>query len=341
MDIISNWALKGTKNLSAVSKFSSTDILYLCDTICVDELTDILNKNGLPAFIVGDNAGFVDYSFEIFTVPFRGLELEWNQLKPGLVFRAAQTTDFCFNFLINKKQINRHLLIKLVEYFKFDLSTFCYTWSGVDRNFNLNQVIKEIDDDRLGWPTDFKNHILSPIELAARWASFQHNQISNVAIKNYGGNRWTWKNIFEDLILRSTVSLISESQQWQTSCVFTEKTLYAIMGLTFPIWIGGVGHAEYFKSMGFDTFDDVIDHSYQWQPTLIRRCYHAFADNLEILSNLSWARKVRNEHMHRLLSNRMLLERNQLRSHTDKIISQWPKVLQTEMIPFFNSMRAY
>lgn len=342
MNIISNWAIPGTQLLDLTKRFHHDDIFYRADTICPTNVESIIADLGEPGFIVGDNAGFVRCSGrDIYTVPFRGLELEWLSLRESFVLSRPESTDFCFNFMINKKQINRYLLIKLIEYLELDQNTFTYTWSGLDRRFDLHSTIKEIDNDPCGWPDNFKNKILSPIELPSRWIPYLAEQlVPNLSYTNFGSTAWTWTFIFKDMVSRSAVSLITESQQEQSSCVFTEKTLYALMGMTFPIWIGGVGHADYFRSMGFDIFDDVIDHSYQWHPTLIRRCYHALVDNLAIISDLETAQRARTQHMERLIANIELIQSHDLlRIHTDRVVSKWPDSLRAPIMKLWSRLR--
>ena len=80
----------------------------------------------------------------------------------------------CFNFLVNKKQINRYLLIKLVEYFK--LTRFNYTWSGIGRQFDLTEIIDEwnmIDPLHTHFNDNLRNCILSPILLDKFFIHFQ------------------------------------------------------------------------------------------------------------------------------------------------------------------------
>lgn len=340
MTIVSNWFFYGnTTHLSSIEKFSSHDIFYWCDTVDQDTWLKILAQYGKPKFVVGDNAGAIQIpGLDVYTVPFRGLELEWKNLQKNFVSFESISTDFCFNFQINKKQVNRHLLIKLLEYFKLD--SFTYTWSGVDNCFDLKKICLEIDTDSIEWPSNFKSEILAPIRLSKRWIFHPQQIVNNVSVTNYGTNSWTWVNIFQSMMGSSAVSLISESQAYQLSSVFTEKTLYAVMALTFPIWIGGTGHADYFKSMGFDVFDDIIDHSYQHCPSLIRRCYHAMADNLSIISNLEYAQHMRLKHMDRLLANLdLLMYGNVLGDHVNKVVAQWPDELRLPIDSLWNRLR--
>jgi hypothetical protein len=145
---------------------------------------------------------------------------------------------------------------------------------------------------------------------------------------NYGGNAWTWKNGLNDLFSKSAISLITESVRYQQSMTFTEKTLYSVLGLTFPIWVGGYNQASEWEKLGFDAFNDVVDHSYQSYNTLIERCYYAFSNNLELLTNKSKSAELRAIHQERLFKNRELLLQNQLGKFVDTEINKYPSELQ-------------
>jgi hypothetical protein len=122
--------------------------------------------------------------------------------------------------------------------------------------------------------------------------------------------------------------------------VFTEKTLYALLALNFPIWIGGWGHADQFRQMGFDVFDDIVNHSYQYKPTLFERCYSAFDDNSALLTDLKYVSQLRNQCRDRLENNRNLLFRGQLEKTTHTAMATWPQDLQQTITEIFNLERA-
>jgi hypothetical protein len=319
-------------HIATIKNLSTNDILYITDTINVEKLEKIIKSTGTPGYIVGDNAGFVKCDLPIFSVPFRSLDLEWKFLQIQHFLPANTNTKFCFNFIINKVQINRHLCMKLVEW--FELSSFAYTWSGVKENFDLSYIINEINQTpQRQWSEKFFLKLLQPISIPPQWVSspLPIERKTNSSVVNYGSNRWTWKNIFKDLMSESAISLITESQWTQKSCVFTEKTIYAVMALTVPIWIGGYGHAEYFKSMGFDIFEDYINHDYQYQDTLIERCYDAFDLNLGFLNSLNQAQDLRKKLMPRLLANRELMMSDVFYKHTINTLQQWPDDLAQAM----------
>ena len=117
----------------------------------------------------------------------------------------------------------------------------------------------------------------------------------------------------------------------QRGSVFTEKTLYSVLGLTFPIWVGGYNQAKEWNRLGFDTFDDIIDHSYQDYDTLIERCYFAISNNIELLSNREKVAQVRNSLKDRLMQNCEMLLQNHLAHVVDREIAKFPKDLQLLM----------
>jgi hypothetical protein len=327
MELIS--ILAGSK-LNTVNKLTNNHVLHINDVFDQEYVDYILTK-GTPYCIVSDHMSAPPYHNPI---PFYGLPLfaENNTriITNQLEFDNNLSTSHCFNFMINKKQVNRFLCIKLVEYFK--LTDFDYTWSAVDQTFDMSEILKELDALGSQSPLDNKTRsaILAPINLTKRFIKCPPGlgTKSNSSVMNYGGNAWTWKNGLNDLFSKSAISLITESVRYQQSMTFTEKTLYSVLGLTFPIWIGGYNQASEWEKLGFDAFNDVVDHSYQSYNTLIERCYYAFSNNLELLTNKSKSAELRAIHQERLFKNRELLLQNQLGKFVDTEINKYPSELQ-------------
>lgn len=61
----------------------------------------------------------------------------------------------------------------------------------------------------------------------------------------------------------SCISLITEPDGLAPAAFPSEKTMMAFEGHTMPIWVGGAGMPRALQGLGFDVFEDVIDHSYQ------------------------------------------------------------------------------
>lgn len=234
---------------------------------------------------------------------------------PGLFARFGQDladakhfgsdTSHCFNFTINNSSISRFLLIKLVEYYK--LNSYLYTWSGSGRRakFEFESTMAsthllEFLQKPIEIPTCFETDNGS-IDLSQ--SSYELMHIN--CVKEVSG---TWLNNWNKYIgpkMSSTaVSLISETDKHFDTINFTEKTFFSLLGLTFPIWIGGKHQAQQWADLGFDIYDDVIDHSYQHADTLLDRATMAFESNRRLLQDIDWAAALRNKHLSRLVYNR-------------------------------------
>jgi hypothetical protein len=210
-----------------------------------------------------------------------------------------------FNFMANRKRINRHLMIKLLEHFDL-ISQAEYTWSGADSNFDLSFILSELNSISAPWAKQVRSTILSPIGISPRWINTRSDVASpRTNIKT--SNNTAWNQGLDSIFNNTAVSIISESIDYQNGIGFTEKSAYPLLGLNLPIWVGGKYQAEEFEKIGFDVFDDFIDHSYQHCDTLIERCYRAIADNYKILSDVDVAAQIRQTSMPRLLKNRQLL----------------------------------
>jgi len=323
------------RDLDNIKKLTNDHVLHVYDVFDQQYINQILKK-GTPGVILSDHLLTPPYSDPI---PFFGLPL-WVgnstlEIIDGYKFDDNISTINCFNFMINKKQINRFLCIKFVEWFK--LSNFDYTWSAVDQTFDMSDILAEItllgDQNPLDQAT--KSFMLSPIKLEKRFIEFSSPTLSTCSVRDYGGNKWAWENGLNNMFLSSAISLITESLRFEKAAAFTEKTIYSVLGLTFPIWVGGYNQATEWKNIGFDVFDDIIDHSYQSHDTLIERCYYAFANNLDLLSNKDKSAKLRLLCKDRLLKNRKLLLNNHLGIIANNKISTYPQELQLCMSKIF------
>jgi hypothetical protein len=134
------------------------------------------------------------------------------------------------------------------------------------------------------------------------------------------------------------VSLVTEaSSDGEPNFVFTEKTLWAFLGLTFPIWVGNKGQARQAQAMGFDTFDDVIDHSYQDQSSVIERCRLAIERNLPVLTDLSLAADLRQKCHSRLMQNRQHILQGGFSAWVENQLNMLPDTIRQPMTEHLNS----
>jgi hypothetical protein len=310
-------------------KFDQDTVFHVYDNFHEDELERTVALHGQPKYIVNDHYSFIELqNLTCYTVPLyiaRESESHCN-FQP-----LPPENRHIFNFVVNKKLINRFLCMKFVEWFK--LTDYDYTWSGVGRHADLDEVLKELPKTEL--PNNMQWFIMSPVVMEKKFKTEGEEFLRDGSHIDSGDHHWTWYNVLQPIFTYSAVSLITESLDHQRGAVFTEKTAYALLGLTFPIWVGCYQQADEFRRMGFDVFDDIINHSYQHRPTLIERCYYAFADNLELLSNRERTFALRQELMPRLLKNRELLLNGQVNRYIENEIGAWPADLQQVMPEIF------
>lgn len=330
-------------DVNVLPRFSAHEVLHILDLWAEDYLQNVIQKKGRPAYVLSDHV-LTLHADHVYGLNFRGLPLwsmrevrlwSWQDFKS----ETALTTDHVFNFTVNTKQCSRFIMMRLVEINKF--TSYQYTWSGVGRQFDMSVIIDEIEhkvssNSPIRTPS-FRNGILAPINLPVRFFTrdqlLDHEDSKELETAHprtrYGGAKWTWDNFLKDMFTKTAVSLISETGGYQKLSVLTEKTIYAFLGLTFPIWIGNWGQADAVAQLGLDVFPDVIDHSYQWYPTLIERCYWAVELNKPILSDLEHATALRKLHLDRLLCNRAYILNDGLGDYCTKQIAAYPDDLRT------------
>jgi hypothetical protein len=103
--------------------------------------------------------------------------------------------------------------------------------------------------------------------------------------------------------LHSFVELVSESSFVTPAYNVTEKTLNSIYGCNFPILLGGVGIVQLLRDIGFDMFDDVIDHRYDTIDNPFNRIINAVECNKRLLLDADHAKEQWRKNRHRFESN--------------------------------------
>lgn len=310
---------------------NNKQILYIDDVITHEELRQLLENQKFD-YIFQNNMSELNYPGQaVYMLPLFVAEIAYrlvNNKIPLLNSSNTVSTKTAFNFMVNKKQVNRYLCIKLIEL--FELTSFDYTWSGVDQNFDMFTIIEELNKLGSSFPiTEVeRTFLLLPIATQPKVLPLINSIPVNYGLRNIIGLWGVWLGGLKSMFEKSAVSLITESISYDPAMVFTEKTIYATVGLTFPIWVGGYHQAENWKKLGFDTFDDVIDHSYQHYDTLIERCYYAIKRNLKILQDVEHASQLRNTHMARLKANDAWLRSDHLGKSCREILKTWPQELQ-------------
>lgn len=311
LDIFSadDWISQLFRQMELSEKYKNYIVLIVGEFRIEDDIiNECIERFGKPNLIVHSFFSKIEFDTDI---PIYGVSnffrLFVGQFATVDVIESENiTTQQTFNFMSNRKRVNRFLMIKILEY--FDLIKYAkYTWSGTGVNYDLSHILLELDSIAQPWSQEIRSNILGSVSITPKWVTVDNDMLDpELRIET---TNWitTWQAGLNQMFSSSAVSLITESVDYQAGIGFTEKSIYPVLGLTMPIWIGGKFQAEQFEKFGFDVFNDYIDHSYQYCDTLIERCYRAIADNRRILSDLDYAANIRNQVMPRLIKNRQLL----------------------------------
>jgi hypothetical protein len=293
-----------TEHLIDISEVIDTDYIYFSDVIHLDwyrKLTQTVQHVNILSDV---ESSFLAYpNSEIIFIP--ALTMGMNTFikdfnSNNVSFPTDVNTTQCFTFFVNRKRYDRHIFLKLIEWFKF--KNFSYLWHGKTREYDMEYFVN-VEKDSIqnisNW-SELQSFMLSPITL-------KKNFIDNSLVKSNSFAVDNWVDAHSKLNPNAAVHLVLESSTDNPSYnnyTFSEKTLYGILGLNFQIWPGNYGQAQKAKEMGIDIFDDIIDHSYQYEKTVFERCYYALTRNLEILTDLALAKKLRTDNIDRLIDNR-------------------------------------
>ena len=170
-----------------------------------------------------------------------------------------------FNFMINKLRPHRKRLLELVE--ELNLTNYTYSLPWRENPFTSLPVTNYM----IGTETQMPQGIRS--------GSIRNSQ-------NY--KQLLQKTVFEP----SCISLITEPTYIEKESLISEKTIMAIYGGTVPIWVGGWRCADSMRMLGFDVFDDLVDHSYQSLEDPRRRVEKSIELNLDLLSSFTMTPQI-------------------------------------------------
>lgn len=134
-----------------------------------------------------------------------------------------------------------------------------------------------------------------------------------------------------DLSLRSKyqnsfVEIVSESSFSAPGFMITEKTLNSVYGCNFPILLSGVGAVEHLRQVGFDLFDDIVDHSYDLIANPFDRIIAAIDLNHRLLVDADHVKQQWQINRHRFENNVVIAKTKLYQWYQDRTINQFGKL---------------
>lgn len=149
----------------------------------------------------------------------------------------AQRTDY---FVCANRVMKSHRIKLLNEIYSIPTDKKIIT-AG---NFNLEQYFTI--------QTNFPYPLSAPDEKAVLDSHFDAQRFMPMSFKSCVFN----------LVTESSYENIGDSFETWSRIMITEKTIRPFRLHQLPIFLAPAGHVTYLKQLGFDVFDDLIDHSY-------------------------------------------------------------------------------
>jgi len=198
--------------------------------------------------------------------------------------------------------LNRNLRDHRIVYISYLLgenleSTFDLSCLGIyqinpqrePQNF-LDRIFWEFDND-----SDEHDRIRDSVMQG--YEKFFNNR--NLIVDDYeiyaGGNNDNILNFNQCLRFRyrtSFLEIITESSFSSPGYMLTEKTMHGFYACNFPILLSGQGAVGHLRDIGFDMFDDIIDHSYDLISNPIDRIVQAVDQNRDLLTDAQQVKKL-------------------------------------------------
>lgn len=110
--------------------------------------------------------------------------------------------------------------------------------------------------------------------------------------KNQNDNFTNFKENLVPWYKNSFVEIVSETMFSSISFMHTEKFLHSVYGCNFPIVLSSAGAVEDLRSLGFDMFDDIVDHSYDQCVDSFVRIVEAIDSNRHLLTDVDNTKKL-------------------------------------------------
>ena len=281
------------------------EIVYI-DDHCYDETSQsfpvkqLLVNNPGNHLLVFDHLGHDDVLAEyphVIMPVYLAAEVE--EFKRQKLQPNWSNKTHCFNFMINKPRLNRIRLLEYVEREQLTNRLYALPWRHSD------YASIPVTDYRIG-----------------------EEVVLDQGVKNrHYPNALTYQQLLQRQVFEPTcVSLITEPCYLEREIMITEKTVMAMYAGTLPIWIGGWRLPDAMRDLGFDVFDDIVDHSYSTLADPVARLDQALIKNQRLLTDFDLVRDFIAVNQQRLQHNVDLLEQNVFLDLVHQQVQQNPRL---------------
>jgi hypothetical protein len=258
----------------------------------IDLLNNLAQRNSRKTFIIFtslENASLETTNSNIQFVPWGGDVTNQSNSYPTLNPVLDKNFKSTHTFISLNRHARSHRIVLLSYLFGMG-----YDQYG-DISY-LDQHPKSEFLDYISWQFDERHSELTQV-LANGYQKINQNQqliTDNYEIYNTNiifDNVANFNNKLRNRYQHSFVEVVSESSFESPSFMITEKFLNSVYGCNFPILLSGVGAVEHLRQVGFDLFDDIVDHSYDTIANPIDRVVAAIETNRQLLTDLDYVKQ--------------------------------------------------
>lgn len=216
----------------------------------------------------------------------------YSTLEPVL----KKNLDSTRTFISLNRNVRDHRVVLLSYLFGEGYDQFgTITYLGIS---NLNPNYEPVAFlDRISWEFDDRHDHIRTSMLAGYEKCYMN---SNLVVddfqiygeKNDNNNVLNFNQCLRDKYKNSFVEIVTESSFVAPAYMLTEKTHHSFYAFNFPILIAGQGAVAHLRSVGFDMFDDVINHGYDLIDDPFDRITTAIDSNRRLLTDSDYAKQL-------------------------------------------------
>ena len=155
----------------------------------------------------------------------------------------------------------------------------------------------------LDWCFDSTVHDQIAIKIKNGIATFNNSKLIQLEWPVTGTYVDNYNQKLYPLYQTTFIDIISDTTFFEPSAFINDKYVNAILGANFPIFISSSGTVEQLRQLGFDVFDDVIDHSYDTISDHAVRLSQAIELNKHLLVNVELTSQLWHTHANRFKQN--------------------------------------
>jgi hypothetical protein len=155
-----------------------------------------------------------------------------------------------------------------------------------------SKITKQLKDDFLKGKTRFENNEFNLLKIPPN-----RNDV-NTPIENYNNN-------LLPIYRKTGIEIITGTMFFDNDTCIGEKEIQNVYGKSFPIYITGCGMVKKMKDLfNIDTFDDIIDHSYDEVENPFERLATAIDKNEKLLNGSTNIKELWSDNQKRFEGNR-------------------------------------